>query len=74
MRAPKIKLVSLIIEAESNMVNRKYSRHDYNRVERRGRDCACCLRFVARHSLTAEAVAIPQRGIGAAATAILSDS
>jgi hypothetical protein len=66
MRASKIKRVSLVIEGESNVVKRKYSRHDCNRGERRGRDgdCVCCLRFVAPHAVTAEAVAIPQRGIG----------
>jgi hypothetical protein len=70
MRASKIKLVSLVIEDESDIVkHRKYSRHDCNRAGRRRRDgdCVCCLRFVARHSITAEAVAIPQRAIGAAA-------
>jgi hypothetical protein len=70
MRASKIKRVSLVIEDESDIVkHRKYSRHDCNRAGRRGRhgECACCLRFVARHSITAEAVAIPQRAIGAAA-------
>jgi hypothetical protein len=70
MRASKIKLVSLVIGGEGDIVkHRKYSRHDCNRAERRGRDgdCVCSLRFVARHSITAEAVAIPQRAIGAAA-------